>query len=114
MDKLSEAIRTGAVFHGQCFDWFFLETDADGKISKTSAIGAAIFVTFGDIFLQGMYDGNPKPEQQLKDKFPVLKKQIGTGRERGTVFDWIQVLNHGNRWSREKIAEWLMRIEEEV
>lgn len=113
MDKLSNAILAGAKEHRQCFDWYLLECGGDGKISKTSAIGAAIYATFGDIFLQGMTDGKPTPKKMLQDKFPVLKKQIGTGRERGTVYDWIEVLNHANRWSREKIAGWVVQFEEE-
>jgi hypothetical protein len=114
MQKLSEAIRAGAKEHRQCFDWYFIATNAAGAISQTSAIGAAIYAAFGDIFLQGMFDGKPKPEDQLKARFPVLNKVIGEGDNAGTVYEWIQILNHQNRWKREKIAGWLEQFEEEI
>lgn len=115
MDKLSDAILEGAKLHGQCLDFFIVETNAEGQICKTSAIGAAIFATFGDVFLQGMPEGETNAIESLCEKFPILRKQLtsGDGKETMTVMAWIEILNHQNRWSRQKIAGWLAPIEDD-
>lgn len=115
MEKLSTAIIEGAKLHGQCFGFFLVETNAEGQICKTSAIGAAIFASLGNVFLQGMPEGAPNAIESLCEKFPILTEQLtsGDGTETMTVLAWIELLNHVNRWKREKIASWLYHIEDE-
>jgi hypothetical protein len=110
-EKLSDAIRAGSKKHRQTFDWCDVETDKDGKIVRTSAIGAAIYACFGDIFLQGMADDNLKPIEALQEKFPFLKLKYGSGRETMTVASRIEIYNHAGHWSREKIADWVEQFE---
>lgn len=95
--KLSDAIRLGATFRGQCFGVFY-------ENKKSCVIGAAMEAL-------GLREHQ---YEYLEERFPIMHKMVKPPDElrisRGVLFPLASVLwrlNDRLRWTREKIADWV-------
>lgn len=98
--RLSEAMRIGASWSGQCTE--FLKKSQD---KTTCALGAAYEGTFGEIKQGYRID----LITQLYKKYPYLSKVVNHPiNPASTSLDAIVIfLNDTHRWSRERIADWV-------
>lgn len=105
--RLSEAIRLGAVLRPQAFGSFLNVSDG-----STCAAGAAM-EAIGEL-----KDGNIS-EADIKKYFPATGWLVAdpypedAGEPAEPLIDVIFHMNDGWRWTREKIADWVERLENE-
>lgn len=105
MLKLSDAIRIGARLRPQGRETLFSN-------GKSCALGAAYEAVYGDPgrdagFPDLPHDARNKDDvfgQRLDESFPALNTRLGGGFR---VKDQVWRKNDNERWSREKIADWL-------
>ncbi len=94
IDKLSTAIRVGASYRPQCFGFLAIRDGYNG-IAFTCALGGAVMALnpnygFGELILNG--------RETLEYRFPLVPS---------VLFSHIQHFNDVDRWSREKIADYV-------
>lgn len=110
--RLSDAIRKGCEQHPQSFGRLFEFRGYD--VVASCAMGAALMGVYGA-------EGYALNTSNLEKEFPLLKR-IAHSPVSGTVYhrlpfslaDQIITLNDHHKWTRERIADWVETIEEEL
>ena len=104
--KLSEAIRLGAAITEQEYGAFFRQID--DRVVATCALGGAALAAGIPIRCSS--------EQNIYDKWPIIRR-LSTHPLRNIRWSMgiiIAILNDTDRWSREKIADWVEMQEMEM
>ncbi len=115
--KLSIAIRKGAEQHPQCFAGL-IQYDQNGKITQTCALGAAFVGMFGLTTIREFYKTLVDDESFFKiypelDRTAIKKCPILECRKaRSPLRRMIEHLNDVHKLPRERIADWVEKIEE--
>lgn len=107
--KLSEAIRIGAQKRPQCFDGVF-RMDFQSNQYRSCALGAALEAMFPSNNDQCVSKADMK---DLREALHLSENEVIKDPFYGTEYDIclvIMSLNDDQRWSREKIADWLESI----